>query len=74
MLMEFLFLMQYQNVFAPLVKLEADYDKVCLLTSDLFLFYSPYASFVENKHLSNLHVLNFVPDDERISEQGQSHH
>lgn len=26
----FLFLLQYQNVFAPLIKLEADYDKVCI--------------------------------------------
>lgn len=23
-------LLQYQNVFAPLIKLEADYDKVCI--------------------------------------------
>jgi len=33
------FLLQYQNVFAPLIKLEADYDKVLrVLYCCLFLF------------------------------------
>lgn len=50
-----LFLMQYQNVFAPLIKLEADYDKVCVLSSA----FSPYVPSVKYKHLSKPFVLNF---------------
>ena len=34
------FPLQYQNVFAPLIKLEADYDKVCVMILVSFGFYS----------------------------------
>ena len=38
-------LLQYQNVFAPLIKLEADYDKVCTnFLECLFLFVLLFSS------------------------------
>ena len=54
--------MQYQNVFAPLIKLEADYDKVSL--SALLLLYEK--GFIT--------CVLFSLDDERVSEQGQSNY
>ena len=63
-------ILQYQNVFAPLIKLEADYDKVCFRT-----FFFPLLCFF--LFLFNLiHYLAtyapiFVIYDERISKQGQ---
>lgn len=35
----FTFVLQYQNVFAPLIKLEADYDKVMLVSLYLLLIF-----------------------------------
>lgn len=40
------FLLQYQNVFAPLIKLEADYDKVCMVVLYLF-FLSPFIGLLK---------------------------
>lgn len=70
------YFMQYQNVFAPLIKLEADYDKVCLL--NLWIVCSlkcstGYSStaFYYIEYRAASYCLNFLIDDERISKQGQ---
>lgn len=58
------YFVQYQNVFAPLIKLEADYDKVCLMTFGIISIFYGYTS------IATSYRLTFVIDDERISKQG----
>lgn len=71
--------LQYQNVFAPLIKLEADYDKVCFMTFRIMCsFINSFYNHVLDIPFIILDIvesycLNFVIDDERISKQGQCH-
>ena len=58
------FFCQYQNVFAPLIKLEADYDKV--LCSDYEIMFRIFSI----TKLNCVTVLYVVTDDERVTEQG----
>lgn len=73
------YFVQYQNVFAPLIKLEADYDKVCLLIIGIVNSFIKmlYCIFLKLFSLYEYHAasycLNFLIDDERISKQGQCH-
>lgn len=72
------YFMQYQNVFAPLIKLEADYDKVCLLNLRIVYSLKCFTGYSSNafyyiEYRAASYCLNFLIDDERISKQGQCH-